>query len=163
MPDGILKEVAEVVRADLQTAADAGDFALTFTAVRQHGDREIEENDFDLHVDVIPVKVRIRSKLDDQSTLKYYISIDVGVRKRCTQSEQDGTGKWSIDEVDTLDLLTQQIHEHFIARADFADPISWDEETELEFISSGPGGNLRTQRMYVGIVRLPFVYRKALT
>lgn len=165
----MLKDTAEAVRADLQTASDAATFVRSFTPERSHSDLMRPLEDDELHVDVVAVKAGpIRSVMSDRATdgeanLEYTIQVDVGIRKKFGDSETDpSTGRAATNEVDELDLLTEQIHAYFVKQRRLTDyDIAAWTETEPQIRTSGAGTTLRLFKLYLGIVRLEFSVIKA--
>ena len=78
MPDAIAVEVAKAVTAQIAAAT----LSQKFTPERSYAEWDVELKDEDrLHVDVVAVTTEQTADLSSQSTVKYLVPVDIGVRR----------------------------------------------------------------------------------
>jgi len=151
----VLIEVAEGVTADLLTAVNANTFTgLTFVPEWSFAEWDDELADFDeLHVDVVPVNYD-QSELDSRESTGYVVSVDVVIRKKFSQKYRTQNGKIDKEEINSLVLLVEKIHEYLckIRLTDYDEAI-W-RETNIR--SAYSREHLRTAGMFMGVVRVSF-------
>jgi hypothetical protein len=152
MSDAAPVTVAKAVTAELAAAS----LSQEFEPERSYADWDLPLEDSDrLHVDVVIVTTEQKSKLDTRSGLNYLVPIDIAIRKRFSQGQQDDdTGRVNIDDIDALMLLTDEIHRLFIPRrlTTFAEAV-WQ---ETKILVAPERKHLRELRQFTGIVRVTF-------
>ena len=164
MTDAVLIEIAKAVAAELQSGSDAGSFARTFDAERSYADFAMELTELDmLKVDVVPVTYRVIQ--ESQGSMNYECDVDVGIRKRFSDSENGNDGRVLLDEVDQLVLLYQQVERYFEPtsssngrRLSTVTDAAW-QKTELRAVYVPV--DFFTARQYTGIVRFTFEVPRA--
>ena len=151
----LLIALADLVTASLNEAQFGVD---GFVAERNYADWEDTLKDLDqLHIDVVPVG-HPASELATRGSTAYVCRIDIGIRKRFGEADQDtSTGRVGMEAVDKLVLLVERIHEHF-AHSDnrrLSDTIdaAWNDTT---IRSSWDRPHLREHRQFTGIIRLGY-------
>jgi hypothetical protein len=152
MSDAVAVEIAKAVTVQIAAAT----FSQTFTPERSYAEWDVELKDEDeLHVDVVVVTTEQTADLSSQSTVKYLVPVDIGVRKKFGPDKQnDDTGRIQIESVDELVLLVQEIHELFTPqRLTGFDPGVWQ---ETKIVVSPATKHLREMRQFTGIVRVTF-------
>lgn len=97
----------------VQAASDAGSFIRSFVA--QSGYVEpLPLTDDELHVDLVVLANEIEVIAETRATARYRVPINIGIRKRLTESEQEpSTGGPSQTEINELTELTEQLLEYF--------------------------------------------------
>lgn len=147
-----LIKVADAVAERINEA----DLSLPVTAVRSYADfDELLEDLGELHCDVIPA-VNGSVPLVARGTTRYRCPVSVGLRKRFTQQETDGsTGRILLPEMDRLTNLLVEISELFHGqRLDWTNlKAAWQ---ATDFTANFSRQHLRENRQFTGIVRLTF-------
>lgn len=158
MPTAVCVDIAEKVKVLL----DAATLSQAFTPARSYADWELELTDSDtLHVDVVAHSTEQKIEMESQGCVEFLVPVDIAVRKRFTQAQQDSnTGRVLVAQVDALVLLVQEIVESLMPNritGDFGDAV-W---TGSKIVANPLLQHLRENRQFTGVVRLNFVYSKA--
>lgn len=153
----VVVTVAEAVKAMIATAKTADGFSQTeFTLERSYADWELElKKATDLRVDVVAVINKQRAELDTRGSYAYTVPVDIAIRKRFAQDQQDdATGRAVVEEVDALMLFTQEVFEVFMPErlTDFSDGV-WE---STEILVAPHHDHLRTLKQFTSVVRLVF-------
>lgn len=151
-------DVAEAVKDML----DAGTFSQEIAPERSYADWELELEDADtLHVDVAVVSTELKVELASRGSYAYIVPVDVCVRKRFTADVQnDDTGRIPNEQIDSLVLLVQEIHELFSPNrlTTFSGGV-W-QETKL--MANPVREHLHKMRQFTGYLRVTFRADKAI-
>src|ERR1043166_2878601 len=85
-------------------------------AERSYVDWELELSDSGtLHIDVAAVTTEQRTELLARpAKVKFIVPVDIGVRYRFPEDQQDANGRINLDAIDGLVQLVEQIHEAFL-------------------------------------------------
>jgi hypothetical protein len=155
-----LAAVVEALRQELED--NVSSFVLQFTPERSYADWDLKLEDADeLHVDVALHSTEIETELATNGRIKYTVPIEVGIRKRFEQAEQESsTGRIALGEIDNLVLLVTQIHE-FLCKdrlTDFDDAVWVETSIRAAYIPR----HLKELRQFTGIVRLVYRIDRAL-
>lgn len=149
--------------ADAVTAAIAGhDFGIQFECERSYPNWDLKLEDADcLRVDVVPAEL-VRSDIDDHKSAVYDCAIDIGVRKRFDQNDQEPlTGRIEKTEVDRLIYLVEQIHDYFCddGKRELADNMNWRSTVvRAAYIRE----HLKDWRQFTGIIRITYEIHRPL-
>ncbi len=144
--------VAQLAAATLsQAIAPAGSYA----------DWELLLEDSDLHVDVVTVISEQKSELAARGgKVKFTVPVDIAVRKRFDVTDQDSdTGRTSVDAVDVLTLLVQEIYLLFMPTAtrqpglDAFEDAVWQ---DTKVLANPDRKSLRENHQFTGVVRVTF-------
>jgi hypothetical protein len=157
MSEAVEVSVAKAVVTELAAAT----LSQKITPVRSWADwvQPLETDDTckenTLYVDVVPVATAQEVEASSRSTLRYTCPIDIAVRKKVGADRQDeDTGRIVIEEIDSLMVLVQEIHELFtLARMQDFDAAAW-QGTKRLVAPHKP--HLRDMRQFTGIVRVSF-------
>lgn len=156
-----------VATAVLAMVSDA-DLSQKFTAERSYADWELELTDYSrLHVDVVPV---MNDQLVDLAArgiaagakVNYTVPIDIAVRYRFGQDEQDDTtGRIPNAAVDSLVALVVDIAELFTKQrlTDFTAGV----HQETRITANPVKQHLHQLRQFTGIVRVTFRVDRTIT
>lgn len=161
----VIVSVADAVRAELQTAQDAGTFgSLDWTAERSYAEWDLELHaEEGIRVDVVAAtaSAELDREAGTNSSLVYRVPIDIGVRKKLGPESDAGDASgdpriFANEVIDELVDLTEQIAE-FVAAPDFRltayTEAVWQESNIRTFANAR---HLREWRQYTGIVRVTF-------
>ena len=146
----ILVSTAEAV---LNSLADHR-FSQEFEPQRSYADWELPlEDSNELHVDVVPVNAP-DFELETRGSISYVPQVDIVVRKRLAQDEQEADGSLDLLVIDDLVCLVQQIAEFFVTdRFSEIESIIWQ---QTQILAAFKPLHLRQYRQFTGIVRLTF-------
>lgn len=163
MPTAECVSIAEAVKDALNAGVAAGTFARTFEAVRSYADWDeaLADDDNALHVDVVLPQTGAADSLATRGSAKLGTPVEIGVRKKLGFSEQESsTGRISVDEVDDLQYLVQQLRTFFMAgRLTGYTTAAWTETApRLTFHRQ----HLRELRQFTAFLRITFESRVAL-
>lgn len=160
MADAVATTVAKSVLADLEAAS----LSQTITPERSYADWEepletAATEESRLLVDVVANttdQTLVAATRGSEPKIQYIVVVDVAVRCRFGQDKQNSeTGRVKIEEVDSLVLLVQEIHELFhLKRTANADGIVWHEPAKV--LVNPDREHLRKMKQFTGIVRLSF-------
>lgn len=155
-----LSQVVEALRQQLED--NAANFVRSFVPERSYADWDLALEDADkLHVDVVLVTTEIqtnpisRHANDVGGDVEYIVPIDVGIRQRFGQSEEEpSSGRISVAEIDQLVLLETQIFEYlYQEELTTYTAASW-EDTRIVVACSRE--HLRQNRQFTGIIRTTY-------
>jgi len=164
MPDAIVTEVTKAVVAELAGAT----FSQAFTPERSYADwsRPLETESVDpenqLYVDVVGHQTDQLIEVASRGTapkLKYIVVVDIAVRKKFGMNLQTA-GRVKIEEVDSLCLLVQEIHEWFLLkRLPDETGVVWNDPAK---VAANPiREHLKDMKQFTGIVQLSMAVFKA--
>lgn len=163
----IIVSVADAVKSIVADATFSESLTLgqEVTPDRNYADWSLPLNSEDgnaLRIDVVPVYHKIKTTQLTKGKLQYTVPIDICVRKKIEEGEQnDETGRASISVVDALLELTEQIHELFIpVRMASFDAATWM-STELLRMPHVP--HLKENKQFTSIVRVSFKASRTIT
>ena len=157
MADAVLVQVADAV-ADALNGATAGTFAADFTAVRSYADWDDQLTEAEkIRVDVVP-HYAPTLELDGRGWIGGEALIDVGVRKKFAQQEQEATtGRLANAAVDEMLLLVEQVAKYLMAdRFTALDATCGAVWTKTEVRAAYIRDHLRLWGQFTGYVRLTF-------
>ena len=107
--------VADAIKTELDSASEDNEFNRQFTSRVLWGNRQLQLDVADtLMVDVLPID--LSRWLLNRGTHIVLMNYHVGIRKRFVESEQDGSGQISDDEVEELAILTDDIAKFFMPK-----------------------------------------------
>jgi hypothetical protein len=157
MPDAVVTTVTKAVVAELAGAS----FSQAFTPERSYADwaRPLETDAVDiedqLFVDVVghqTEQVTQAVTRGSEPKLKYVVQVDVAVRKKYGMNLQTA-GRVKIEEVDSLCLLVQEIHEWFLLkRLPEETGVVWNAPATV--LLNPSRDHLKDMKQFTGIVRL---------
>lgn len=160
MPQAIAVSVADELVAMLVTAS------ATFSGgeilpVRSYADWELELPEAsDLLIDVAPVTTEQKAELASRSKMGFDVPVDIAVRRRFGQENQDEFGRVALVEVDALMLLVEEILTAFaMQRMTNFQAASWQ---ETKILVAPIREHLHKHKQFSGIVRLTFRAHKDL-
>lgn len=150
MATAILVSTADAV---LNSLADQR-FSQEFEPERSYADWELPlEDSDDLHVDIVPVNSP-DFELETRGSISYAPQVDIVVRKRLAQDQQEADGSFVLPEIDDLVYLVEEIAEYFVAdRFSEIESIVWQ---RTQILAAYKPSHLRQHRQFTGIVRLTF-------
>lgn len=132
------------------------DFGLEFECERNYANYADRLEDLgDLRIDVIP-QSRQAAELDSRGSVSYQMVVDVAVRKRFDQSDQESsTGLVRLEEKDRLLLFVEQIHEFFAhsSRRELVENMHWQSSAD---VAAYTPEELRQMRLFKALVRLTY-------
>ena len=165
MPDAVVTaEVASAVVAMLEAAT----LSQRVTPERSYADWESPLEDDEncpqgkLLVDVVANTTGQKCELASRGSYRYTIPIDIAIRKRfATDKQSDDTGRISIDSLDAMALLTQEVHELFQPQrlTDFDSGV-W---LETKILASPLTKHLVGMRQWTSVVQVTFTVNKAIS
>jgi hypothetical protein len=129
-------------------------FSQEFAPLRSYADWELPLEDAgDLRVDVVPAGSP-EMELETRGSIGYTPQVDIVVRKRLAQEQQEADGTLILPEIDDLVLLVQEIAEYFMADrlAEF-EGAAWE---RTQILAAFKSSHLRQYRQFTGIIRLTF-------
>lgn len=129
-------------------------FSQEFEPQRSYANWELPlEDSDDLHVDVVPVNSP-EFDLETRGSIGYVPQVDIVIRKRLAQDQQEPDGSLILPEIDDLVYLVEEIAEHFVAdRFSEVESIAWQ---RTQILAAYKPSHLRQHRQFTGIVRLSF-------
>ena len=150
MPTAVLVTTADAV---LNVLAD-NDFSQDFEPQRSYADWDLPlEDSDDLNVDVVPVNAP-DFELETRESISYAPQVDIVIRKRLVQEEQEADGSLVLSVIDDLVYLVQQIAEFFVTdRFSEVESIIWQ---RTQILAAYKASHLRQHRQFTGIIRLTF-------
>lgn len=157
MADAVLVQIADAVTAALN-GASAGTFAADFTAVRSYADWDDQLTDAEqLRVDVVPFYAPTL-ELDGRGFVGGEAMVDIGIRKKFSQAEQESTtGRISAAAVDELLLLVEQVARYLVTdRFTALDSTCGAVWQKTEVRAAYIRDHLRLWGQFTGYVRLTF-------
>ena len=157
MADAVLVQVADAVTGALNSAT-AGTFAADFIAERSYADWDDQLTEAEqLRVDVVP-HYAPTLELDGRGWIGGEALIDVGIRKKFAQAEQESTtGKLASASVDQMLLLVEQVARYLIAdRFTALDATCGAVWSKTEVRAAYIRDHLRLWGQFTGYVRLTF-------
>lgn len=112
MSDGVLVQVAQAMTAELLTAVKSGTFAgLTFTPERSWADWDDDVTESQgLKVDVVGINAD-DGEPTSRSRRRYMVVVEIYVRKKFGQKDQDQSGRIRNEQLDRLTKLMQELRE----------------------------------------------------
>lgn len=169
MPEAAAVSVAKAVESQIRTAMEAEGLVTQFTLVRSYADWEFDAKTQDdlalreedkLRVDVVGHMTEQTIELAARGgKTALVIPVDIAVRKRLGPDKQDeDTGLPTIDPIDELMLLVQQLYLMFmpIRLTDFTYAV-WDGENGgVKILVAPDRRHLRDLRQFTGLIRVFF-------
>jgi len=155
--DAVSVAIAKAVVADLAAAVEAGNFAQTFEPQRNYGDWELELKQAGcLQVEVVPVSTEQKIEPAARNRqLEFNVPIDVVIRQKFGQDNQDDdTGRLTLEAVDELVKLTQDLHTHFTQRR--LTDLEWASYESPQLLVCPLKRHLKECHQFTSVLRLPF-------
>lgn len=153
-------EIAKAVLDLVQSATWTGNPVIE----RSYGlwDLDLQDGDFEVsaherRIDIVAHRTEVESELSARPRLKFEVPIDIAIRQKLNQPEQDiATGKLNTEDIDALMGEVQRLQLLFIERDDKRlpgfDGASWQSAKVI----AAPHQHLRDLRQFTGIVRVIF-------
>ena len=147
----VLVQVADAIKTEL----DGGSFVRTFGCERNYADWDdaLEERD-ELRVDVVPFG-HGAPELDSRGSTEYRCQVDVVVRYRFGQPDQNEIGGIETARIDELVELVEQLHQHLCDPAErrftnYTAATWWSTDVATSYARN----HLRELRQFTAILRV---------
>ncbi len=161
----ISQRIAIAVEGIISTDGGA-ELSLTgFTLERSYADWDLDLSSMDdlatpdaekLRVDVVAHTTEQKTELSTRGTMRFLIPIDVAIRKKFGQSDQNTTtGRINISEIDSLMQFTEEMLLLLVKeRTNDALDAVWEDEPKI--IAAPVNEHLREMHQFTSIIRTTF-------
>jgi hypothetical protein len=159
LPTAVVEIAKGVERHLAKNLKDAGDFVLNRSYAEwdldlKNGDFEIDASE-QRRIDVVSHTTDQGTDLSARYRLQFDCPIDIAIRQKLTQTEQDvSTGYLAVEEIDELMGVVQKVHVLCTKeRLPGFDSAIWQ---STRVVVAPEREHLRTMRQFTGIVRVVF-------
>ena len=157
MAESVIVSQAEAV---LDAVKAMTGLVLTFDIERNYADFDIELPDLSaLRLDVSPVR-HVTAEMETRGHIGYETEIDVCIRRKFAEDDQDPDQRLSIEAIDRLVKFTENVHAQLVAAALADENDSLWSDAKLLWCPNKK--HLRENSQFTGLIRLTYQTSKTI-